>query len=60
MRNGNWNANIIPFYEIGNGDYFCISRLDSKVYYYYDDKGKVEEYCDSFKTWIENLPNFLS
>ena len=60
MKNGNWKANMIPFYGIGNGDYFCINTLDSKVYYYYDDKGEVDEYCDSFKIWIEDLPNFLA
>ncbi|MEI4803804.1 SMI1/KNR4 family protein [Bacillus sp. NPDC077411] len=59
MSNNNWNSNMIPFYGIGNGDYFCLHVLESKVYYYYDDKGKFEEYCDSFKVWIEDLPNFL-
>lgn len=34
---------MIPFYGIGNGDYFCISTLDPKVYYYYDDKINFEE-----------------
>lgn len=60
MKNGNWKVNMIPFYGIGNGDYFCISTLDAKVYYYYNDKEKFEEYCDSFKAWIEDLPNFLA
>lgn len=27
MLHGNWNENMIPFYGIGNGDYFCISKL---------------------------------
>lgn len=58
--NGNWNVNMIPFYGIGNGDYFCISKVDSKVYYYYGDKGEFEKYCDTFKAWIEDLPNFLA
>ncbi|NOW06156.1 SMI1/KNR4 family protein [Clostridium beijerinckii] len=60
MRYGNWNPNMIPFYGIGNGDYFCISTLDSKVYYYYHDKEEFEEYYESFKAWIEDLPNFLA
>ena len=63
MSNGNWNPNMIPFYGIGNGDYFCLNILESKnskVYYYYDDKGKFEEYCYSFKIWIEDLPIFLA
>lgn len=60
MNNGNWNGCMIPFYGIGNGDYFCISSLDSKVYYYYDDKQKFEVYCNSFEEWIKDLPNFLA
>lgn len=59
MKNSNWNEDMIPFYGIGNGDYFCINKLDSKVYYYYSDKYTFEEYCYNFKTWIENLPNFF-
>lgn len=62
--NGNDTLEEVYNYEmsngIGNGDYFCLHRLESKVYYYYDDKGKFEEYCDSFKAWIEDLPNFLA
>lgn len=38
MENSNWNEDMIPFYGIGNGDYFCINKLDLKVYYYYNDK----------------------
>ncbi|ENQ3105771.1 SMI1/KNR4 family protein [Bacillus cereus] len=59
MSNGNWDSNMIPFYGIGNGDYFCLHVIESKVYYYYDDKGEFEEYCASFKIWIGDLPNFL-
>lgn len=56
----NWSKDMIPFYGIGNGDYFCISSLDSKVYYYYHDKGITEEYCGNFNDWIKGLPNFLA
>ena len=59
IKKDNWNENMIPFYGIGNGDYFCISRLNSKVYYYYHDKRESEAYCDSFKNWIEQLGDFL-
>lgn len=59
IRSGKWNEKMIPFYGIGNEDYFCISMLDSKIYYYYHDREEFEEYCDSFKAWIEDLPNFL-
>ncbi|MDM5187370.1 SMI1/KNR4 family protein [Bacillus sp. DX4.1] len=60
MNSGNWDSNMMPFYGIGNGDYFCLHILESKVYYYYHDTGRFEEYCDTFKTWIEGLPNFLT
>lgn len=60
MENGYWKSNMIPFYGIGNGDYFCINRDDSKVYYYYSDKDKFEKYSNNFKSWIEDLPNFLA
>lgn len=60
MENGNWKGNMIPFYGIGNGDYFCINTEDSKIYYYYEDKNKFEEYCNNFKAWIEDLHNFLA
>lgn len=60
MVHGNWNKDMIPFYGIGNGDYFCISTLGDKVYYYYHDKLKFEEYCVTFEDWIKKLPNFLS
>lgn len=59
VKNGNWNKSMIPFYGIGNGDYFCLCTLNSKVYYYYHEIGEVKEYCNSFKQWIEDLPNFL-
>jgi len=60
ISNGNWDRRFIPFYGIGNGDYFCLSNFDSKVYYYFDDTGKIDKYCDSFEMWIEDLPNFLA
>ncbi len=51
---------MIPFYCIGNGDYFCLCKKNSKVYYYYTDNEIFKEYNNSFKDWIEDLPNFLS
>ncbi len=26
-----WDKNMIPFYGIGNGDYFCICKTDCKI-----------------------------
>ncbi|MFJ8100520.1 MULTISPECIES: SMI1/KNR4 family protein [unclassified Lysinibacillus] len=63
INNGNWNANMIPFFEIGNGDYFCINAKygpASPVYYYSSEDFNVEEYNTSFEEWINNLPQFLN
>lgn len=62
MQSGRWNKNMIPFYGIGNGDYFCLCSKEgkkSKVYYYYEDKSLFEPYTDSFEEWIEQLHDFL-
>ncbi|MDS0526676.1 SMI1/KNR4 family protein [Clostridium sp. SHJSY1] len=63
MKNGNWKSSMIPFYGIGNGDYFCLNSNEgsqSKVYYYYEDKDSFEVYCDSFENWLKDLPEFLT
>lgn len=54
-----WNKNMIPFYGIGNGDYFCINKENAAVYYYYSDKLEFEFYIASFGDWIIDLPDFL-
>lgn len=62
MKGGNWNQDLIPFYGIGNGDYFCLNVKEcpnSKVYYYYHEDSRIEKYNDSFDEWIKDLPNFL-
>lgn len=55
-----WPQDLIPFVDIGNGDYFCFSRNDSKVHYYYHDKLKSEIFSDDFDSWLISLPEFLS
>jgi hypothetical protein len=62
MRSENWDSQMIPFYSIGNGDYFCLSSKegkDSKVYYRYHEDGRYEPYSSSFTEWIKDLPEFL-
>ncbi|MNV46366.1 SMI1 / KNR4 family protein [compost metagenome] len=59
----NWNPDMIPFYSVGNGDYFCLSKMESPnspVYYYYHEDFRTEYYSDSFENWIRELPEFLS
>ncbi|HWE95792.1 MAG TPA: SMI1/KNR4 family protein [Tepidisphaeraceae bacterium] len=58
----NWDQNMIPFYAIGNGDYFCLSREEcplSKVYYCYAERNTFEPYSGSFADWVKDLPRFL-
>lgn len=63
MNSGDWNKDFIPFYGIGNGDYFCLNIKEcpnSKVYYYFHEDSRIEEYNNSFEMWIKNLPDFLA
>ena len=59
LKNGGWDVNMVPFYGIGNGDYFCLNKIDEHVYYYFADKEKFEIYCNSFESWIKELKFFL-
>lgn len=57
-----WDRDMIPFYGIGNGEYFCINRTkcpDSPVYYRYLERESFEEISHSFEQWIRGLPEFL-
>ena len=61
-ENPTWKQNMVPFYSIGNGDYFCISASEdclSAVYYYYLDRKAFVKHCESFEEWIVDLPIFL-
>jgi hypothetical protein len=63
MKLGEWDCKMIPFYSIGNGDYFCLKSDEcpsSRVYYYYAEIRKFAEYSDSFEKWIHDLPAFLT
>ena len=59
LKNGDWDINMIPFYGIGNGDYFCLNKTDEQVYYYFADKEKYEVYWNSSENWIKELRNFF-
>ncbi len=63
VQGSDWDPDMIPFYAIGNGDYFCLNRSESpesQVYYYYADRGVFEPYSPTFEAWIEQLPAFLA
>ena len=63
MNEGIWQEELIPFYSIGNGDYFCIHSEEcpgSAVYYYAHDELIVEKETENFEEWLNQLPVFLS
>lgn len=63
IRYGNRESDMIPFYSIGNGDYFCFSSKqlpESPIYYIRHEDSSVEEEYGSFREWVLDLPDFLS
>jgi len=62
-QQGEWPPWLIPFYGIGNGDYFGLDlRIEGKseVYYWYHDRLAAEKYSASFEEWLRGLKSFLS
>lgn len=55
-----WDKDMIPFYGIGNGDYFCINKKSMEIFYYYEDAYEYEKMNDNFSDWITALPAFLN
>lgn len=63
MKQGRWEEELIPFYSIGNGDYFCLLSSecpDTEVYYYSHEENGIEREADNFEEWLNQLPTFLS
>jgi len=63
MNEGFWKRELIPFYSIGNGDYFCLHSKEcpeSVVYYYSHEENNIEKESDSFEAWLNQLSAFLS
>lgn len=57
-----WQPNMIPFYAIGNGDYFCLNANEcpgSRVFYFYHERSTFESYHDSFESWLRSLPKLM-
>ena len=62
MSLGGWNADMMPFINVGNGDFFCLSVADgpqSGVYYVDHEEGGEARLTASFPEWIERLEKFL-
>lgn len=63
MKQGGWKVELIPFYSIGNGDYFCLLSNEcpnTGVYYYSHEENDIEKEADNFEEWLNQLPTFLS
>jgi hypothetical protein len=57
-----WPRSLVPFYGIGNGDYFALDSgagPDSPVLYWYHERSVAEVYAPSFDEWLRGLPAFL-
>jgi hypothetical protein len=62
MENGEWNVQMIPFYGLGNGDYFCINSKklpQSPVYFYDHEISTFEVYTKTFEEWVLKIEDFL-
>ncbi|WP_078552274.1 SMI1/KNR4 family protein [Bacillus alkalicellulosilyticus] len=63
MKQGGWKKELIPYYSIGNGDYFCLISNEcpnSGVYYYSHEENNIDKEADNFEEWLNQLPTFLS
>lgn len=61
--NSDWPEYLVPFYGIGNGDYFVLDtreRDSSAVYFRNHADGGIVRYSDNFGVWIKKLPAFLN
>lgn len=60
---GQWSKELIPFYSVGNGDYFCINANEcpfTGVYYHSHGDNRLIKEADSFEKWLAKLPDFLA
>ncbi len=63
MNQQRWKEEYIPFYSLGNGDYFCLLSNEcpnAGVYYYSHEDSKIVKEANNFKEWLKQLPDFLS
>ena len=60
---GSWPDYLLPFYGIGNGDYFTLDIREgdkSAIYFKSHTDDTVTRYAESFSDWIKKLPDFLN
>lgn len=56
---GHWRPEMIPFFSIGNGDYYCLCSTEcpeSRVFYFYLDSREYDVEFDSFAAWLAAMP----
>ena len=59
---GQWPLHLLPFYGIGNGDYFALERSrdgHSAVYYWNHETAQADRTHECFADWLRALPDFL-
>jgi hypothetical protein len=52
-----WQKDLIPFYDVGNGDFVCLRASEcpnSPVYYIYHEDDVVEKVHDSLEQWLQD------
>ena len=52
---GGWPDNLIPFFSVGNGDYYCLEKGEqpSVVFIYHEDRS-TEKMHESFEAFLKN------
>ncbi len=58
-----WNNDMVPFYSLGTGDYFCLSMnqgCNSKVYFFRHSDNTFEVKHESFSEWVDELGTWFS
>ncbi|MEH7653460.1 SMI1/KNR4 family protein [Bacillus safensis] len=63
IKKGRWKEELIPFYSLGNGDYFSLLSNEcpnTGVYYYSHEETDIDKEANSFEEWLNQLPAFLS
>lgn len=56
-----WDADLIPIYDLGNGDYYCLRASEeakSAVYFIRHEDDTIERVAPSFAEWIANPAHF--
>ena len=58
---GSWPSSLVPFFGVGNGDYYCISRaFPFRITYIYHEDRSVSVMHNSFEEFLKHeLPDFV-